>query len=356
MKFIYKIWSRYDGFYPGRVPDRMQRRSLQLGWDRYIDVVEHGQEIWVYFHGPHAFTNGVYVKGFVQSINTSAATVTLRVREYSTTDPLTDPFLSTRVAALAAPRYRQVFVLPEQWATPPECTIGSTATSCKRRLCDDCSTWSHLPLIAPEEHTTPRRLPDSTVGFAPAYWVIPSRCYLRAGLRRGVSHTSELFYRFKLGEEALAYPLALGIFEALRRRELVDFDAVVPIPLSPEKIDRGELHRTRALASELAQLLGARMHDVLELTSPFSKKAALAAGIGIQEFEREYYDKLRLRVPVRLPNRILLLDDVSTRGSTLRVARRRLLEANPACEIVTATAGQMILKEVVRDDHRLIVT
>jgi predicted amidophosphoribosyltransferase len=186
--------------------------------------------------------------------------------------------------------------------------------------------------------------------------VIPSRCYLRAGLRRGVRHTSELFYRFKLGEEALAYPLALGVFEALRRRGLVEFDAVIPIPLSPDKIRRGELHRTRSLATELAQLLGTRMHDVLELTAPFSKKAALASGIGVHEFEREYYDRLRLQPAARLPNRVLLLDDVATRGSTLRVARRRLLEANPHCQIVAATAGQMILKEVVRDDHRLVLS
>src|SRR6266404_1008690 len=330
--------------------------TLRLGWDRYIDVVERGHEIWVHFRGPHAFADGVHVKGFVQSVKTTPPVVTLRVRDYSTDAPLTDPLVSARVAAVVATRYRQVFVLPEGWATAPECTIGSTATSCKARMCEDCPAWSRLPLIVPDDHCPPHRLPESIDGFAPAYWVIPSRCYLRGRVRLGIRHTSELFYRFKVGEDGLAYPLALGMFEALRRRNLLAFDGVVPIPLSPEKAERDELNRTRLLACELSRLLGTRVFDVLELTRQCSKKAALAAGVGARGFEREYYEKLRVRPAPSLPNRILLVDDVSTRGSTLRVARRRLLEANPRCEIVAATSGQMILKEVVRNDHRLVAT
>ena len=86
MTFLYKIHSGYDGFQPRRIPERLvQGKLLRLGWDRYIDVVEVGNEVWVYFHGPHSFTNGVYVKGYVHSIAADRRSLLLRVRTYSTT-------------------------------------------------------------------------------------------------------------------------------------------------------------------------------------------------------------------------------------------------------------------------------
>ena len=54
-------------------------------------------------------------------------------------------------------------------------------------------------------------------------------------------------------------------------------------------------------------------------------------------------------------SRILLLDDVSTEGSTLRCAVQAFREVNADCSIVAATAGQMILKSVVRDKTVLVV-
>ncbi len=356
MKFLYKIHSGYDGFSPRRIPERIIRGGLlRLGWDRYIDVLEQGAEVWVFFHGPHAFDNGVYIKGFVQSIDTRRHSVLLRVREYSAERPLTDQETSARVAAVVAPRYRQVFLLPEEWVTEPECTVDSTAASCGARTCETCPTWRSLPLIEPDSLDWPSRLPEEFDAFTPAYWVIPSRCYLGGRVARPYRNTSELFYRFKVGEAALAFPLALGIFEALRHAKLLEFDAIVPIPLSPEKADRGEVHRTRLLAEELARLLGIPVLDVLILRRPCSKRAAQAAGATARQFEDEYYEKLTVRKGTAIPARVLLVDDVCTKGSTLRSARRRLIEVNPECKVVAATAGQMILKEVVRSDRPLLV-
>lgn len=352
MKFLYKIYSAYDGFTPRRIPERIQAPNLlTLGWDRYVDVLEKGFEVWVYFHGPHAFQPGVYVKGFTHSI--SGPSVLLRVREYSTKDPLTDRETSQRVAEVVRPRYRQVFLLPEDWVTPPACSIGSTADSCKQRLCDKCPAWISLPLMQPATFHRPERLPSAIKDFVPAYWAIPSRCYLGREIGRRVRNTSEIFYRFKVGEAALAYPLALGIFEALRCRDLLDFDAIVPIPLSPDKTARGELNRTLLLAQELAKLLAVPVLDVLNLTSSFSKKSALAAGATPRQYEEQYYEKIAIETNHKIPNRILLVDDVCTRGSTLTSAWRRLLEANPACQVIAATAAQMILKNVVRDEEAL---
>jgi hypothetical protein len=353
--FLYKIHSGYDGFYPRRIPARLvQGKLLRLGWDRYIDVVEIGNEVWVYFHGPHAFVNGVYVKGYVHSIAADRRSLLLRVRRYSTGAPLTDQETSNRISEAVRPRFRQVFILPEGWEATPDCTIGTTAESCRAHTCERCPAWNNLPRIEPTHLDMPVRLPGELLGFAPAYWVIPSRCYL--GLRAGrlVRRTSEIFYRFKVGEAGLAFPLSLAMFHALARRGLVDFDAIVPIPLSPEKAERGELNRTRALTDELSKLLGVPVLEALRLERAFSKKAAMAAGATPSGFERDYVAAPEIPDGVAVPDRVLLVDDVCTKGSTLRSAWLKLRERNPGCVAAAATAGQMILKHLVRDESVLV--
>jgi hypothetical protein len=53
LKFLYKIYSGYDGFTPARIPERLLPRSiLRLSWARYMDSVEVGDEVWIYFHPP----------------------------------------------------------------------------------------------------------------------------------------------------------------------------------------------------------------------------------------------------------------------------------------------------------------
>src|SRR2546426_1780373 len=169
-RFLYKIWSRYDGFTPTRIPDRGDDRGrLILGWTRYIDVIEVGAEVWVYFYGPHAFRPGVYVKGFVDEIVPKTCRVYLKIREFSTTLPLTDETVNKQVAEAVSQRYRQVFFLPE--AVLPS-VVECTLEDCKHRRCDHCARWHSLPLIEPADLQLPRRLPAFLSGFAPAYWVV----------------------------------------------------------------------------------------------------------------------------------------------------------------------------------------
>jgi len=212
MKFLHKIWSGYDGFTPQQIPKRLHRNILPLGWGRYIDSVEEGHEVWVYFHGPGVAPFGVYAKGFVQSTDTAGGRVHLRVREDAADRSLTDSETSERIAGIIKARGLQVFVYPEDWDTPPECNVGLTADSCRARRCRSCETWKRLPLIDKRAHLLPRRFPHDLKGFAPTYWVIPRRCYLHHDGRRiaaPVDRASELFYRFNSGEANLAYPLAL---------------------------------------------------------------------------------------------------------------------------------------------------
>jgi hypothetical protein len=35
LKFLYKIWSGYDGFMPADIPKRLHDKTRVLGWNRY---------------------------------------------------------------------------------------------------------------------------------------------------------------------------------------------------------------------------------------------------------------------------------------------------------------------------------
>ena len=345
MRFLYKIHSGYDGFRPGVLPDRMEGRRLRLGWRHYIDVVEKGWECWVYFHGPHTFENGVYAKGIVDAIDLDEGEVSLRVREYRTNRPITSSDTSARVAAAVGTRYRQVFVWPDDLTVAPHC--GQKA--CKARQCGDCETWTKLPLIGKGESTAPSRLRWSKYeDVLAAHWIVPSRCY-ETRIRTEVQDLTSRFTEFKWGEMAYAYPFALSIFEQLRRRDLLEFDCVVPIPLSPDKAENGEKHRTRELGRELGRLLAVRMREMLSLSSSVSKRRMQAEGYTVSQFEGRYREALQAKVPSSA-GRILLVDDVMTRGSTAAQAIHTIREQRRKAVVVVATAGQMIVKEAVLDD------
>jgi predicted amidophosphoribosyltransferase len=359
MKFVYKIHSGYDGFQPRRIPERLRaERLLPLGWLRYLDAVEEGWDVWVYFLGPHSFEPGVYIKGTVQQIDLEQSTVWLRVDEHRTDRPLTHAAVNRRIAELLK-RYQQVFIYPTEWESPPQCNIASTVESCVNRRCHECSLWSNLRRIDPNEYSYPPYIFDGdapcVAALVPAYWVIPARCYLKTSrIAASIQQTDEIFERFKFGEERLAYPLALGMFEAMREQGFGRMDALVPIPLSPNKEAAGELHRTRRLAQELARLLDAEVVELLRLRYPISKRAYLNSGHTPSEFHQAYCEALEIVTsPVGFRN-VLLIDDACTHGHTLRAVTARLRDAGFLGSLFAATAGQMILKGVVRDESGLV--
>ena len=48
--------------------------------------------------------------------------------------------------------------------------------------------------------------------------------------------------------------------------------------------------------------------------------------------------------------RLLLIDDVITEGTTLDCVFRRVREIHPDAEVAATTAGQMIVKAVIKDE------
>jgi hypothetical protein len=359
VKFLYKIHSGYDGFQPARINDRMiDGKTLRLGWDKYLDVIEPGAEVWVYFRGPHKFENGVYVKGNVERVDLEGRAVFIRVRQHSTIGPLTDPASSARLAEAVAVRYRQVFVLPDDLETVLDCNVTTTAGSCARHKCGDCKTWAALPQTSVDAVRMPARLVGRVDAYVPAYWVIPPRSFLYyegRPIKATIRRASDLFYDFKLGGKNLAYPLALGMFSVLAKAGHLDADLIVPVPLSPDKAEKGELHRTRALAHALRPMLKAPVTECLELASPVSKRKLRGAdGYSASRFEAAYASALRVEDLPPETATVLLLDDVCTEGSTLRVTARALRAAIPGLRIIAATAGQMTVRAAVRDADALL--
>lgn len=357
MKYVYKIHSGFDGFTPACLPDRMAGNVVPLGWKRYVDTVEPGDEIWVYFHGPQKYANGVYAKGIAKEVQYEERTVLLSITEHDTRAPLTDPEMSARVATVVKTRYQQVFVLPEELDRVPVCTVATAADSCAARHCSSCPAWRSLPLVQTRILNIPHRLSGHVDVFVPAYWVIPNRSFLYKGgktIRRGVRRSSELFMRYKTGEANLAHALALGMRRALARANSLEADAIVPVPLSPDKAKRNELHRTLHLARELSHLMGVPVRQWLTLTQPVSKRSLRTGlGYGAASFEDAYREQLTVAPGVSGAERIIVVDDVCTEGSTLRTCGDVLKQQRRDLFVVAATAGQMTMKQVVGEPNSL---
>lgn len=177
MKFLYKIYSRFDGFTPAVIPDRTinDGKRVVLGWRKYIDSVSKNDECWIYFHGPHRFENGVYIKGSVHDIDHDRGEVILSIKQFSTSAPLTDAETSLRVADAVSTVGRQVFVWPTTAEIGQQCSLDA----CARRLCGACPQWESFDRIDPSHLNPPIGVPVSPDRFVPAYWTIPSRCFIQ---------------------------------------------------------------------------------------------------------------------------------------------------------------------------------
>ena len=158
------------------------------------------------------------------------------------------------------------------------------------------------------------------------------------------------FTAFKCGEMAYAYPFALSMFKQLQKRKQLEFDYVVPIPLSPDKVEKGEQHRTLMLAKELGRLLGVKTQEMLKLSSSVSKRRMQSEGFTVSQFENQYRNSLEVDVPTHT-ERILLVDDVMTRGSTVAQTVDAINKKHSNVEVVVVTAGRMIVKEAVLNDR-----
>jgi hypothetical protein len=347
MIFAYKINADRDGFTPQRLHERMDsRRRVHLGWRQYVDAVEEGDLVLVFFSG-RGLASGIYCQALVTEVDSAARRVWLSVESIDVDVPLSDGSLTRRVALQVAQSKRQVFALPED--APTACSAFEPgAASCANRQCDSCAMWGGLPRVLPENAGRPDRLGLAVTELSAGFWTVPPRSFLVNQPSTVVAESklaTALLRTFKSGEAGLAYTFAAAVHEALQASPEQRFDALVPIPLSPEKAEAQELHRARALAVQLSFLLKTPVREALSLAVPVGKRAMLKQQKKVQQFEAAYQDALRVdpRVLSRCKT-VLLVDDVCTRGSTLTVAADALLATYPNLRVSAAVGAQMAVR------------
>lgn len=176
---------------------------------------------------------------------------------------------------------------------------------------------------APDACTLSLPAPRMHAGLLAAPTPIATRRQLN--LRRVPSSTAlhretSRFYAFKAGDLAHVPVYARRIAAALRAADIADFDAVVPVPLSPDRAAAGAPHRTLALARALSRALGIPALELLRLTASVTKHGDLPPNPrprDISAWQSRYAAALvAVPVPPRL-RRILVVDDAVARGCTL---------------------------------------
>ncbi len=184
-----------------------------------------------------------------------------------------------------------------------------------------------LPVLAPSMH-------GGLLVAAPT--AVATRRQLN--LRRVPSSTAlrretDRFYAFKAGDLAHVAVYARRIAAALRAAGIADFDAVVPVPLSPDRAAAGAPHRTLALARALSRALGLPALELLHLAAPVTKHRDLPPDPGprdISTWQSRYAAALVVQPVPRLVHRILVVDDAVDRGCTLAACIDALPDAT-AC-------------------------
>jgi ComF family protein len=198
--------------------------------------------------------------------------------------------------------------------------------------CADC--WSSMPAIASSKCSScalpiPEgdRCIDCMRDPLPVGWT-EAWGYYRGALE-------QVLHAFKFERhDFLATPLAGLIETTLRARDDVSFDVVVPVPMHRSKLRRRGYNQAELLARAVARRLRTRCERSLLIkkgdTPAQSKLARVARAANVRH--------AFAATPRAEGLSILLVDDVSTTGETIRACAKELLRAGAArvCAAVVA--------------------
>lgn len=151
----------------------------------------------------------------------------------------------------------------------------------------------------------------------------------------------DLIHRFKYGrDQSLVSLLGELLLPALEdpRMKGRKFDAIVPVPLHPLKEREREFNQSKLLASYLAKHLGIPVVDLLKRTRPTAPQARFDRIRRMENLEGAFALRA-LRQEILMDANLLLVDDVTTTGTTLDACAAILLEAG-AAEVCAVTVAR----------------
>jgi competence protein ComFC len=160
--------------------------------------------------------------------------------------------------------------------------------------------------------------------------IVPASRY--EGELRGV------IQRFKYGRDiALARPLGLLLARALEDPRITGraFDAVVPVPLHPQRERERGFNQAGLLAGLMARSMGVPKRDLLKRVRPTLQQA----GFDRSQRMENLRDAFVLKRHIPADATLLLIDDVSTTGVTLDACAAVLKEGG-ASEIYAVVVAR----------------
>jgi ComF family protein len=153
----------------------------------------------------------------------------------------------------------------------------------------------------------------------PVDWTEAWGCY-RGSLAQ-VLHA----FKFKR-HDFFADPLAELMEQTIRRRGDLDFDAIVPVPMHRAKVRRRGYNQAGLLGRELAKRIGIRCEPgLLTKTRDLDAQSKLARDARASNVRGAFQSS-----PQVAGRRILLVDDVSTTGATIRACATELTRGGAA--------------------------
>lgn len=114
---------------------------------------------------------------------------------------------------------------------------------------------------------------------------------------------------------------------------------LVPVPRSG-LMRQGTLWPSYRICEELRRLgIGSSIEPCIERT--VAVKRSSTAAPGERPGVREHYDSFRIKPLLAVPERVVLVDDVVTRGATMVACGTRILEQFPGIELVAFAFGRI---------------
>lgn len=147
-----------------------------------------------------------------------------------------------------------------------------------------------------------------------------------------------MIQRFKYGRDiAMARPLGTLLLRAFKDPRLSGrtFDAVVPVPLHPQRQRERGFNQSDLLARVLSCSTGIPKQDLLKRTRPTAQQAGFDRSHRMENLRGAF----ELRRPMPPDATLLLVDDVSTTGATLD-ACAAVLKEQGAAEIAAVVVAR----------------